>query len=142
MRKIIPLAAMGAVLVLTVSLAVGGGRPLSTTLSGDNEVPGPGDPDGAGSFTAAINPGLGEICYELTVSGIEPATAAHIHRAVADSSGGVVVPLEAPTDGSSEGCVTVDRELALQILQHPENYYVNVHNASYPAGAIRGQLSK
>jgi hypothetical protein len=38
--------------------------------------------------------------------------------------------------------VEVDRELALAILKHPAAYYVNVHNADFPAGAARGQLSK
>jgi hypothetical protein len=38
--------------------------------------------------------------------------------------------------------VEVDRELALAILKHPADYYVNVHNAEFPAGAARGQLSK
>jgi hypothetical protein len=47
-----------------------------------------------------------------------------------------------PTDGSVSACVEVDRELALAILKHPADYYVNVHNAEFPAGAARGQLSK
>jgi len=32
--------------------------------------------------------------------------------------------------------------VAKNILQHPEQYYVNVHNAEWPGGAVRGQLSK
>jgi hypothetical protein len=35
-----------------------------------------------------------------------------------------------------------EREDAKDIVQTPENYYVNVHNAEYPGGAVRGQLSK
>jgi hypothetical protein len=54
----------------------------------------------------------------------------------------VVVPLAPPTGGSSSGCAEVSRELALAILKSPSDYYVNVHNAEFPAGALRGQLSK
>ena len=31
--------------------------------------------------------------------------------------------------------------LAQEILSSPEDYYVNVHNAEYPGGALRGQLA-
>ncbi len=55
----------------------------------------------------------------------------------------MVVPLTAPDEsGFSSGCAEVSREVALDILKNPEDYYVNVHNAEYPAGARRGQLSK
>jgi hypothetical protein len=36
----------------------------------------------------------------------------------------------------------VTRELARAIIADPSGYYVNVHNATYPAGALRGQLSR
>jgi hypothetical protein len=89
-----------------------------------------------------LNQGQGEICYELTVSGIAPATAAHIHVGAVDNAGPVVVPLTPPTSGSSSDCASVNAELIKAIRQHPENYYVNVHNAAFPAGAVRGQLAK
>ena len=119
-----------------------GGRQLATTLTGEQEVPGPGDPDGIGFAAVTLNPGQGLVCYELSVSGIAPATAAHIHEAPFGEAGEVVVTLGAPTGGSSSGCVEVDRALVKDILKNPSEYYVNVHNEKYPLGALRGQLSK
>ncbi|HEX6292564.1 MAG TPA: CHRD domain-containing protein [Herpetosiphonaceae bacterium] len=136
------LAAAFALMLFGSVLADDGGRPFSTTLTGAAEVPGPGDPDGSGTATLTLNPGQGEICYELTVTGIAPARAAHIHVGGADVAGPVVVPLAAPTSGVSSGCATVDRDLILAIIMNPELYYVNVHNAEFPAGALRGQLAK
>ena len=126
----------------TSGLAQDGGRKLSTTLSGAAEAPNPGDPDGTGSAMLRVNPGQKQICYTLTVSNIAPATAAHIHEAPPGQAGPVVVPLQAPTNGSSQACVTVTRELALEILKRPSDYYVNVHNAPFRSGAVRGQLGQ
>ena len=145
-RLIAFLAAItGAALLATAALggvAQAGGRPLTALLSGAAEVPGPGDPDGTGTARITVNPGLGQICFSLTVTNIAPATAAHIHEAPAGEAGPVVVGLTPPTGGSASGCVVVDRAQALAILQNPSAYYVNVHNAPYPGGAVRGQLSK
>ena len=118
-----------------------GGRPFVIALTGSAEVT-PGDPDGSGTARLTFNPGQEQVCYELTVSGIAPATAAHIHEAPAGSAGPVVVGLTAPTNGTSSGCVTLDREEIKEIMRDPSLYYVNVHNAPYPNGALRGQLSK
>jgi hypothetical protein len=145
MRKVIVLVlAVAAMLALASGvMAANGGRTVKTTLSGAAEVPGPGDPDGSGTARITLNHGQGTVCYELTVSGIAPATAAHIHVAPEGVAGPVVVPLAAPTSGSSSGCVEgVDGDLIKAIIQHPDQYYVNVHNGEYPAGALRGQLSK
>jgi hypothetical protein len=120
--------------------SAGSGRPLDTMLTGAAERPGPGDPDGSGTASLRVNPGTGEICYTLTVTGIDAPVAAHIHEAPAGEPGQVVVPLAAPVAGASTACVDVDPELARDIVRDPEAYYVNVHTAAYPGGAVRGQL--
>lgn len=125
-------------LLVLASIAANGGRKFTTSLTGAAEVPGPGDPDGSGTATIVLNPGMGQVCWEISVTDIATAAAAHIHVGEEGVAGGVVVPL-LPVAG---GCVDADRALILNIIQHPEEYYVNVHNAEFPAGALRGQLSK
>lgn len=111
-------------------------------MSGAQEAPNAGDPDGSGTATFTLNSGQGTIAYTLTVRNIDAATAAHIHIAPAGSAGPVVVGLTAPTNGTSSGVAQVDREVIKAIRKNPSAYYVNVHNATYPGGAVRGQLSK
>jgi len=122
---------------------------LVAELSGQNEVddsgtPGAGDPNGTGTASVQLTLDPAELCVTMTVSDIElPAAAAHIHVGEAGVNGPVVVPLPAPgEDGTAEGCVTegVTTEVLEQIAANPAGYYVNVHNAPYPAGAVRGQL--
>ena len=119
-----------------------GGRPLTANLTGAAEVPGPGDADGSGSAKITLNHGKGEICYELKVSNIAPATLAHIHTGGSTVAGPVLVTLDPPADGSSDGCVNVEKDTVKAILDNPAGYYINVHNADFPDGAVRGQLSK
>lgn len=135
----VAVALLAVVGLVAPSAALAAGRPLTTTLSGANEVP-PADPDGSGTARILVNPGQAEVCFELTVSNIEPAFAAHIHSGTVGVNGPVVVPLTPPTDGTSSGCIAVERDLALAIVLDPAGYYVNVHNAEYPGGAVRGQL--
>lgn len=139
-----------AAIILTFATALAGrayaqegGRPLSATLSGGAEKPTPGDPDGAGSANLRLNVGQSQVCYDIKVSGIAPATMAHIHKAPPTAAGPVSVPLKQPAaDGKVSACAKADQAVIKDILQNPGDYYVNVHNAEYPAGAVRGQLSK
>jgi hypothetical protein len=112
---------------------------LDAELTGEAEVPGPGDPDGSGSATVIVIP-PDTICYTLTAEDIAPAQAAHIHFGSADVAGPVVTALKPPTFGVSGGCTSADPALVSNLAANPSAYYVNVHNAPYPDGAIRGQL--
>jgi hypothetical protein len=117
-------------------------RALATVMKGSEEVPGPGDPDGIGVAGLLVNVNRGRICYALAVKNIEPAIAAHIHVGADGTAppNNIVVPLDAPARGFSANCADVGQELAGQIAAAPDQYYVNVHTPSHPAGAIRGQL--
>lgn len=111
----------------------------ATRLTGAAELPGPGDDDGRGRAFLTVNANNGTICYSLSVRGIDPAQAAHIHEIADMGVGPVVQALQAPTSGSSRACV-VNAEVAAGIVADPTEYYVNVHNEAFPAGAVRGDL--
>lgn len=109
------------------------GIPVFTALAGGG---------GSGHFTGVIDPPKGTFCYILNTPGLAQVTAAHVHIGAAGANGAPVIPLTAPKDGSSGGCMPIAADLAAAILANPEGYYVNVHTTSQPAGAIRGQLTK
>lgn len=114
---------------------------LRAELSGKNEVPTAGDPDGTGRASVTLDPAKRQVCYDITVSSIDPATMAHIHRGAAGAGGPPVVSLSAPKDGTAKGCVgELDAAVLRDIIANPAGYYVNVHTSSYRAGAVRGQL--
>ena len=141
-RLLLALSAVALVTLLALAgSASAGGRPLSTDLSGVEEVP-PADPDGTGFAHISLNSGTGEVCWSITASDITlPATAAHIHEAPAGVNGGVVVTLSPPDEsGMASGCTIADTALVKDIRKNPAEYYVNVHTTDYPGGAIRGQL--
>ncbi len=116
-----------------------GGIKLSASLNGSGNAQ-KGDPDGAGQFAARLNPGHTQLCYTLTSTMIAAPTAAHIHAGQSGKSGPPVVPLQA--QAATETCVAIDKAVADKILADPASYYVNVHNAEFPGGAVRGQLTK
>ena len=141
MRKLTVLASVIVAAIITVMAPVAaGGRPLTSELSGANEV-GPGDPDGSGSAHVTLNQGQGEICFSIETSNVDNILAAHIHVGAAGVNGGVVVSFDWANTGGN-GCVAANADLIKQIRQDPSGYYVNVHSPEFPAGAIRSQLSK
>lgn len=118
------------------------GVALAAALSGAHEVA-DGDPDGFGFARLVVTPEMSQLCYRLSVANIGQATAAHIHSGPAGTNGPVVVAFSAPgPDGLGAGCAVVDPLLAQDIIANPASYYVNVHTAEHPGGAVRGQLMR
>jgi CHRD domain len=127
---------------------------LTARLLGGNEVP-PADPDGSGR--AFVDTGRTRVCFALQWTSIGPPIFAHIHSGVAGVNGPVVVlffdvpeatpgspPAALPdTITAAAGCLGGQSAALLRdIRRHPSAYYVNIHNATFPAGAIRGQLRR
>lgn len=112
--------------------------------------------------TTPITVDTNVLCYNLQVKRISeldqaPAAGtrmAHIHKGRAGTNGAVVANLAWPQGGQAADCLNATTQQArfnnvgidaakaiiVDILANPEEYYVNVHNAEYPSGAIRGQL--
>ena len=151
-RRFIPIAfALAAVLsIVAVGATSAGGRPMSTSLSWTEEVnasgvPNQGEPNATGHASLTFNPGQGEVCWDITVSGLTSlVTRSHIHNAAAGTNGGIVVDFFNNFDGIPgthfTGCAPASRTLILEIMHNPSNYYVNVHSQLRPGGAVRGQL--
>lgn len=113
---------------------------LFADLGGGAQTGG-GDKDGYGDMAAALKLTEGQFCYELSVGNIAAATAAHIHEGKAGADGPPVITISV-TGTKNETCIAADTKLLEQIADNPGDYYVNVHNAAHPAGAVRGQLQK
>jgi hypothetical protein len=145
----VALAAGLTLLAVPGAAASGKATVLTASLRGAREVPGPGDPDGRGR--AVVRLAGGKACFVLRWSGISAPTAAHIHTGRAGIAGPVAVLFFEPgrnaaslpdTLNAVAGCVEVNRDLARAIAASPRDWYVNVHTADFPNGAIRGQLRR
>ena len=137
-------AVLAAIAVGLAAVAQGQGgnanKVLFGALKGTNEVP-RGDRDGYGAASAVID-GT-RFCWAITVRNIGRPNAAHIHQGRAGTAGEVVIPLRQPNagdPGESSGCRTITSDLARNLRNNPGNYYWNVHNDQFPAGAVRGQV--
>ena len=135
MRRILGILSVGIVLGLA-STVVAEPVLFALPLEGEQEVPGPGDPDGMGMALLSIDPEASTIDWRISVDNIYvPITGAHIHQAPVGEPGPIVVDFAGQLNG--EGLVDADLPA---IAANPANYYVNVHNKKFPDGAIRGQI--
>lgn len=111
-------------------------------LTGAQEV-GPGDPDGSGRAEITIADDFDQVCWDISdVRNIGEVTAAHIHVGARGVNGPPVFPLTKSNEGTWKGCSGGAEWTQDRISGDPERFYVNLHTAEYPNGAIRGQLGR
>jgi hypothetical protein len=147
--------ALIAVMGLTVTLVGAGATGASAgeklilvfaQLSGDQVVPGPGDPDGTAFARFTLSTHDREVCvfFDTHENVATPFTAAHVHNAPADAAGPVVITFweDTPAGEDPFACASADKKLIKDMAENPDQYYVDLHNAEFPDGAIRGQLHR
>ena len=130
---------------------------LEADLNGFAEVDpatgefGAGDLNGDGLAEIRLRPDDGQVCFKLEWADIDEPVAGHIHPGVVGVNGPVVVDLLGNADnfrhrdgaGKASGCTEgVASALIDDIGNHPGAYYVNLHTAPFPGGAIRGNLER
>lgn len=131
-----PAAAAAIVALLAAGPALAAPVKLSATLSGANETGG-GDPDGSGSFMVEIDADSGDFCYTVKAAKIATPTAMHVHSGAAGTDGPPVVTFTMGEDM----CIAAEPDVLRPIVANPANFYVNIHTADFPKGAVRGQLA-
>jgi hypothetical protein len=145
MRKLASFVAL-APLLLAPSSALAASATYNLFMTGPQEVPGPGDPDGTASGTITLDDVSGLVSWSFTYANIDTPTAMHIHgpNAPAGASANVFIGLGVATSGGAGTLVSslVHGNLAqiTAILNAPETFYVNIHNEPFLGGAVRAQV--
>jgi uncharacterized protein (TIGR03437 family) len=105
--------------------------------SGGNITSGSVDFDVSTKFSSAV-----------TITGL------HIHNAAAGVAGPIVIPTDVTgTSVGATGIIRIQKQVQVpqtappttvativDLLNNPQNYYVNIHTPDHPGGAMRGQL--
>jgi hypothetical protein len=134
-----------------------GGRKLDATL-----MPTGGNTVGSGDVIVRMKPFQQRVCWRLRLNLTSaqlattgPVIAAHIHGPLPSTAifvGFTLTPstltslnanLASRGRATVSGCeMNVDRAKIEQILEDPQDFYVNVHTTTYPGGALQGTLSR
>jgi hypothetical protein len=109
----------------------------TAVLSGQNEVPAI-ETAASGGAGVILSAARDQIRYDGSVVDLTP-TVAHIHDGVAGTNGAITFAL-----GLSGTALAGEQAMSAADVTKldGEGFYVNVHSAEFPKGAIRGQLVK
>jgi hypothetical protein len=113
-------------------------------MDGAQEVPVLGDPDGRA--TGFLGVARHRLDFAFTWTGISPPTAGHLHPGKPGAANPLAVELFASAGGLPPSLLGVAGEteatpaVTKAVNKNPQNFYLNLHNAEFAKGAVRGQL--
>ena len=126
---------------------------FSAVLQGSESFPDPVTTDATGLVQFEVSEDGQRLSFELTVSDIEDAFAAHIHLAARGETGEIAVFLYVGDAVTLTGVLARGTTSAAEVvpsaassleelleLMRSGGTYVNVHTNAYPNGEIRGQI--
>jgi hypothetical protein len=112
-------------------------------MDGTQEVP-PVVTTATGLVNLKLNTTFDTLTYDVVFTGLTggSATAAHIHLGEVGISGPPIHDMSADINGNRITGMATGATLTQAFLSDllKGNLYINVHNATYPAGEIRGQI--
>jgi hypothetical protein len=158
MGRITHWAAALAVLALT-PLVNAAPVTYNVSMNGQKEVtvagvPNQGDPDATVIGTLTLNNGTGvgntgSASFNLTIANLDfPVTGYHIHTGASTTTGPILIDFQAaaPFESIRTGNTFVGTANGLSatnitaVEANPAGFYFNIHNGSFPGGAVRDQV--
>ena len=138
------LVAAALVVAALPTLAFAGGAKLSPNVSarltGSAETPKKGEEGASARVVIKLDAAKGRACWQFSaLKKVESPTASHIHKGKKGKAGPVAVPLGGKF--KAKGCISASKGTIRSIEANPSAFYVNIHNAEYPDGVVRGQLA-
>jgi hypothetical protein len=122
----------------TTTGATGAQQTGTTTTTGDSTLP----QATTSQSTTVGQSSLSQSTASATASASASASASALAASTSTASASAASTSRATALEHTGGCVEVPRALSLELLEHPNRFYVNVTNGQSAEGAIRGQLHK
>jgi hypothetical protein len=137
----------GMLAALALAAVAGGALAAKTVntkakLKGNEVVPGPGENKGKGEALVDIKKKKRKVCFDIEFQKIGRPDLGELRKGAEGEKGPQkIVFFEEETDSPASGCVKkVKKKLLKKLVNHPENFYVQLDTTAFPEGAIRGQL--
>jgi hypothetical protein len=98
-----------------------------------------GSPSGSAVALVSLNPATSQLCWQFSqLTNVTSPTVARLYQSFpgASGTGGYLLG----STFNSSGCISRPKVIIQIIESRPQTFYVSIHTAQFPGGAVRGPL--